>query len=98
MDIPQRTDIDIPLRCNHKDNRDYLYGIQGGFCNGCEEHFKPRYFEVDHIIPKSKGGTDHISNLQLLCGPCNKFKGTKTQEALLVLPTDKRWLKRKKAV
>ncbi len=30
----------------------------------------------------SGGGTLPISNLQLLCSPCNKFKGTKTQEQL----------------
>ena len=32
-------------------------------------------FEVDHIIPRSRGGTDHIDNLQLLCTHCNRTKG-----------------------
>ena len=52
-----------------------LYGLQGGDCAGCGEHFKPRHFEVDHIIVRSKGGTDHAENLQLLCGHCNRTKG-----------------------
>lgn len=30
----------------------------------------------DHIIPKSKGGTDRVSNMQTMCGPCNKEKGS----------------------
>ncbi len=28
----------------------------------------------DHIIPKSKGGKDHLSNLQTMCSPCNEAK------------------------
>ena len=32
--------------------------------------------EVDHIKPKTKGGTDEPSNLQWLCHRCNKFKGS----------------------
>lgn len=32
--------------------------------------------EVDHITPKSRGGSDDVSNLQLLCRACHK---TKTQ-------------------
>jgi len=29
---------------------------------------------VDHIFPKSKGGTDHESNLVAACRPCNSGK------------------------
>ena len=96
-DIPERTDLGKVPAYNCAENRRYLYGEQGGYCNGCEEHFPPRNFTVDHIVPRAKGGTDHISNLQLLCGACNSTKGTKTQEELLVLLTDKGWIKRKKA-
>ena len=42
----------------------WLYGEQGGYCLGCGEHFQARHLTIDHIIPRAKGGTDHISNLQ----------------------------------
>lgn len=29
----------------------------------------------DHILPKSKGGKDHISNMQTMCYYCNQKKG-----------------------
>ena len=29
----------------------------------------------DHIIPKSKGGVNRVSNMQTMCAPCNKAKG-----------------------
>ena len=82
-DIPQRTDMETLKKYNHPDNKIKLYGEQGGHCNGCSEHFLPQNLTVDHIIPKSKGGTDHLTNLQLLCGYCNSVKGDRGQEYLI---------------
>ena len=96
-DVPRRTDLGRVIQYNDARNKRHLYGEQGGYCNGCEAHFELRHFHVDHIVPRAKGGTDHISNLQLLCGACNTLKGTKTQEELIVMLTDKGWIKRKKA-
>ena len=81
-DMPKRTDIgDIP-QYNSLENKQKLYGMQDGECNGCKSGFKMRNLEADHIVPQEYGGTDHISNLQLLCSHCNKVKGTKSQEQL----------------
>ena len=45
-------------------------------------HFLAKDLTVDHIIARSKGGTDHMDNLQLLCGHCNSLKGDRPMEYL----------------
>ncbi len=81
-DVPHRTDLGALPRYNAPENREALYGRQGGFCAGCREHFTPRHLEVDHIIARRRGGTDHLDNLQLLCGNCNRVKGDRGMEYL----------------
>ena len=78
--------FDIPLDRGgerSKNIKHLLYGMQEGKCNGCLTHFPFQNFEVDHIIPASKGGADTDENLQLLCGYCNRVKGDRTQEYLI---------------
>ena len=79
-DIPMRTDREPapPL----SDSKVVLYGTQGGNCNGCGTHFLPQHLTVDHIIARSKGGTGHLDNLQLLCGHCNSLKRDRPMEYL----------------
>ena len=43
-----------------------------------------RVLEVDHVIPQRAGGQDNIENLQLLCAHCNRVKGDRPQEYLVV--------------
>lgn len=83
-DIPRRTDIGQIISYNGAKNKRHLYGEQGGNCMGCAGHFELRHLEVDHIIPRAKGGTDHLENLQLLCSHCNRVKGDRGMEYLRV--------------
>ena len=80
-DIPMRTDVGkIPSYKTHKHT---LYGKQEGKCAGCKHHFPFQNFTIDHIVPRSKGGTDHLENLQLLCNACNSTKGIIEQAAFI---------------
>jgi 5-methylcytosine-specific restriction endonuclease McrA len=51
--------------------------VDGYECKRCKRVFDLDILEVDHIIPRSKGGSDRPSNLQLLCPVCNKKKSAK---------------------
>ena len=80
-DIPKRTDIDAPI--HYRKNKHVLFGQQEGRCNGCRMDFPFKAFTIDHIISRKRGGTDHMENLQLLCGHCNSIKGDRPQEYLI---------------
>jgi ATP adenylyltransferase len=49
----------------------------GGRCSLCGATKKERPLDVDHIIPRSKGGKTEYDNLQVLCSLCNQDKGNK---------------------
>ena len=81
-DIPKRNDVGkLPPYKTHKHT---IFGKQEGICNGCRIAFPFQNFTIDHVVPSSKGGTDHSDNLQLLCNACNSKKGTGTQSELIV--------------
>lgn len=41
-------------------------------------------FEVDHFMPRARGGSDAVSNLVLSCRPCNQAKGVQSAEVFLI--------------
>src|SRR5215471_17672941 len=56
--------------------REYVLEKFDRRCAYCHEEGIP--LEVEHIIPKSRGGSDRVSNLTLACRPCNQRKGNQT--------------------
>lgn len=53
-----------------------LYVKQFGRCACCGELLEGVY-EIDHIIPLSRGGSNFPDNIQLLKPTCNRLKGSK---------------------
>lgn len=45
-------------------------------------------FEIEHIQPKSRGGSDRVSNLTLACHDCNQKKGNQDVRAFLAAKPD----------
>ena len=80
-DCPRRTDLG-PLP-NYRTYRHQLFGKQEGRCRGCRVAFPFRNFTVDHVVPRSQGGSEHFENLQLLCGACNSVKGDRDHAVLI---------------
>ncbi len=62
---------------------DILHEEEGGVCGGCGATFPARNMELDHIVPKSSGGSYCIDNRQVLCGACNREKGKKPMREFL---------------
>lgn len=46
-------------------------------CQHCWQQLPAHQLEVDHVTPRSWGGSDADNNLQTLCRPCNRFKGNR---------------------
>ncbi len=61
--------------------REYLLEKYNRTCQYCSAKDIP--LEVEHIVPKSKGGSNRVSNLTLSCRKCNQRKGNQLIEEFL---------------
>lgn len=61
--------------------REYLLEKWGRECTYCGKTDVP--LQVEHIEPKSKGGSNKVSNLCLACEKCNQKKGNKNVKHFL---------------
>jgi 5-methylcytosine-specific restriction endonuclease McrA len=66
--------------------REYLLIKWHRQCAYCSAENVP--FEVEHIQPKSRGGSDRVSNLTLACHDCNQKKGNQDIRAFLAAKPD----------
>lgn len=69
-----RTDGEIP-----KGWFESQIATQRNRCNACLATFdNANNPTIDHILPVAQGGDNRVSNLQLLCGRCNRSKGSRS--------------------
>jgi CRISPR/Cas system Type II protein with McrA/HNH and RuvC-like nuclease domain len=50
----------------------------GAHCFYCGIREKIYRLTIDHLVPRSRGGTHALANLVLACEPCNKAKGSQS--------------------
>lgn len=55
-------------------------------CRYCGVELRePKQISIDHLIPLSRGGTDHTHNLKAMHTSCNKAKGSLTESEFELL-------------
>ena len=83
------------FRGHGKPNLKYLYQRLKGACQICGEQLPFQKMTIEHIEPKSLGGTNEWFNITMTCKSCNSKKGSifpyknhknKTLKAPTVLP------------
>lgn len=78
-----------------KFNRFNIFRRDGGKCQYCGREFPKRDLTIDHVIPRSLGGTSRWDNVVCSCGSCNRKKGGRTPEQakmkLLTRPGEPQW-------
>ena len=72
--------------------REYLLEKWGRRCAYCGKQNIP--LQIEHIVPKARGGTNRVSNLTLACEKCNREKGSMPVEQFLNNKKDKNRLAR----
>jgi hypothetical protein len=60
-----------------KEERQRIFDKADGCCQLCSKELKKK-FDIDHIIPLAEGGSNDMSNLQVLCKKCH-FEKTQTE-------------------
>ena len=70
-DVPRRLKV-----CSRKN----IYVRDGYRCQYCGKIFPAWELTLDHIIPKSRGGSNKWENLVACCNACNRHKADRTPE------------------
>ncbi len=68
-------------RLPHKEvkfTRHNIFERDHNMCQYCGKHFDRRELNLDHVIPRDRGGTTTWENIVCACIPCNTHKANRT--------------------
>ena len=71
------------IKLTYIDKKAYLLERENYCCIYCGIHASKAKMQIEHVIPKSKGGTDSLNNLVLSCETCNQAKGSQDVKSFL---------------
>ncbi|MGM0412514.1 MAG: RNA-guided endonuclease IscB [Pseudomonadota bacterium] len=58
--------------------REYLLYRHNHTCAYCQGESRDPVLEIEHVQPRSRGGSDRVANLVIACRTCNTAKGNRT--------------------
>lgn len=61
-------------------NRRNIFARDRNICQYCGKHFSTSELSLDHVLPRSQGGTSLWENLVCCCVRCNTRKGGRTPD------------------
>jgi len=70
--------------------RDAIIKKRGRCCELCCKRLRYSEMTLDHIVPVSRGGTNKVKNLRILCEPCHVMK-TKIDRGDPLFSGDIKW-------
>jgi 5-methylcytosine-specific restriction endonuclease McrA len=56
-------------------NKQKLSDVYGCYCWWCGKSMSIDKLTIEHLLPKSRGGSNSLYNLRLACLPCNRSRG-----------------------
>jgi len=67
-------------------SRDNVFQRDSYTCQYCGKHFEARHLNIDHVIPRDKGGPTSWENVVTSCVPCNSRKANKLPHIARMIP------------
>ena len=59
--------------------KDRVWNKTHGHCHLCGERLNKADWQIDHLVPRERGGADEDWNLLPICGFCNRMKKAATE-------------------